>query len=88
MLRQSLRTFVKTLIEKFPNHNFEEALSYLTNKEFHKRLRDEIIMVPIPKFKIKKNLCQFSSNYSKEWVIEKQTHVLEWAIDRVNFVFF
>ena len=87
MLRQTLRTFVKTLTEKFSDHNFEEALNYLTDSKFHKRLRDEIIMVPIPKLKIKNNICQLTSNCFKDWVIEKQSHVLEWAIDRVNNVF-
>ena len=84
MLRHTLSQFVNDLIPKFPMHDFSEALGYLGKQEFHKRIRDEITMIPIPKMKIKKKspigvkLRDFNA-----WVIEEQRHILELAIDRV-----
>ena len=88
MLRQSLRIFVKSLIKKFPDYNVDEALNFLNEKLFHKRLRDEITMIPIPKLKIKKNFGQAgTSTWNKDWIVSKQAHVLEWAIDRVKTLY-
>ena len=88
MLRQTLRIFVRSLIQKFPDYNVDEALKFLKETKFHKRLRDEITMIPIPKLKIKKDLCRTKNSvWNKKWIVEKQTHILEWAIDRVNYLF-
>ena len=88
MLRQTLRVFVKSFIQQFPDYNVDEALEFLNETKFHKRLRDEITMIPIPKLKIKKDLCRTGNSiWNKKWIVEKQTHILEWAIDRVNDLF-
>ena len=88
MLRQTLRIFVINLSRKEPHYNYDEALSYLGEAKFHKRLRDEITMIPIPKLKLKKDLCRTKKSvWNKKWIVEKQTHILEWAIDRVNDLF-
>ena len=89
MLRQTLRSFVDELKSKFPTHDFTPVDSYLTDKKFHKRLRDEITMIPIPKFKITKKMSStgMSCGQFKDWIIEQQKHVLEWAINRVRYYF-
>ena len=89
MLRQSLRMFVESLKPKFPDHNFIKPLNYLKQPEFHKRLRDEITMIPIPKLKIKEKACPLGMNFCdfKDWVVNQQSHILEWAIDRVCLLF-
>ena len=88
MLRQTLLIFVTNLSQNEPHFNFDEALNYLRETKFHKRLRDEITMIPIPKLKIKKDLCRTGNSiWNKKWIVEKQTHILEWAIDRVNDLF-
>ena len=85
MLRQTLLIFVTNLSQNEPHFNFDEALNYLRETQFHKRLRDEITMIPIPKLKIKKNISKTGiSIWNKDWVISQQSHILEWAIDRVN----
>ena len=85
MLRHTLSKFVNDLKPKFPVHDFSDALDYLGNKQFHKRIRDEIIMIPIPKLRIQKK-CPVGMKQRdfNDWVIEEQRHILEWAIDRVR----
>ena len=48
MIRQSLIRFVKTLEESSLN---QEVINQLTKNGFHKQLRNELIMLPIPKIK-------------------------------------
>ena len=86
MLRHTLILFVKNLTQKYSGFNFKPALKYLQNKEFHKRIRDEITMIPIPKLKPKKSSCPVGIKFRdyKDRVIDEQKHVLEWAIDRVR----
>ena len=66
-------------------HDFSDALNHLGNKQFHKRIRDEIIMIPIPKLRIQKK-CPVGMKQRdfNDWVIEEQRHILEWAIERVR----
>merc|ERR1712102_228939 len=47
MLRQSLNLFISKLDEKLFNKN--DALKKLNNIDFHRQLRNELIMIPIPK---------------------------------------
>ena len=82
MLRHTLSKFMNDLIPKFPLHDFKAAFDHLENKQFHKRIRDEIIMIPIPKLKIQKR-CPVGVKQRdyNDWVIEEQRHILEWAIE-------
>ena len=85
MLRQTLRRFTHELQSKFHTHNFQPAFAYLKANDFHKRLRDEITMIPIPKFKLTTKMSSTGKTFGqfKNWIIDEQRHVLEWAIDRV-----
>ena len=93
MLRQSLNLFLQELKLKHRNsidyeRKIKFALTLLNGNDFHKRLRNEIVMVPIPKIKFHDHLIQqmkTSKNYKDE-IQRQQGHLLEKAIDRVcNF---
>ena len=74
MLRQSLKLFISQLESKnlFVNESLKtEALLKLERNEFHKRLRNELIMLPIPKI--------------KQQCGPEQAHVLDIAFQRVSF---
>ena len=84
MLRQSLKTFLK---KTFPVTSFGfNALRKINENEFHKRLRNELIMLPIPKAKFFDHKVPSGVNRDdfKDEIIEKQTHVLQSAILRVS----
>ena len=73
MLRQSLKLFISKLGSKnlFVNELSKiEARSKLERNEFHKRLRNELIMLPIPKI--------------KQQCGPEQAHVLDLAFQRVS----
>ena len=83
MLRQSLKIFLKTLSASF---NTQPALQKIKENEFHKRLRNELIMLPIPKAKFfdrKVPTGVIPADFEDE-IIDKQTHVLDSAFDRVS----
>ena len=93
MIRQSLNLFLKEM--KFKQQisvefeqKIKDALTSLNKNDFHKRLRNEIVMVPIPKIRFHDHLIQkfkTSKNYKDE-IQRQQGHLLEKAIDRVcNF---
>ena len=84
MLRQSLKIFIKTLPA---TRITQDALQKLEENEFHKRLRNELITLPIPKPKFfdRKVPSGVSPIDFKEEIIEKQTHVLHSSISRVSF---
>ena len=71
MLRQSLDVF----ISNFDNRNKDVALEYLKTDDLHRQLRNELIMIPIPKF--------FSSE-DDEYAPLSQGHYLRLAIERVR----
>ena len=73
MLRQSLNLFLSKLDEKLLNKN--DALKKLNNIDFHRQLRNELIMIPIPK-----NLESWYNQYSAL----NQGHYLNLAFERVN----
>ena len=73
MLRQSLNLFISKLDEKLINKN--DALKKLNNIDFHRQLRNELIMIPIPK-----NL----SNWYNQDSPLNQGHYLRLAFERVN----
>ena len=87
MLRQSLKKFLQTLPSSL---NIQAALQKLDENEFHKRLRNELIMLPIPKAKFfdRKVPTGVNRNDFKELIIEKQTHILHCAISRVRIFSF
>ena len=73
MLRQSLNSFIKDLIN-FKNKN--EALEKLNSDDFHRQLRNELIMIPIPKI--------LSNEYNEEAPLS-QGHYLDMALERVSY---
>ena len=76
MLRQSLNLFISKLDEKFDD-KYQRYLSLekLNNIDFHRQLRNELIMIPIPK-----NL----SNWYNQDSPLNQGHYLRLAFERVN----
>ena len=83
MLRQSLKTFLQNLPSSFDT---QRAWQKIEENEFHKRLRNELIMLPIPKAKFFDRKVPSGVNREdfKDEIIEKQTHVLQSAISRVS----
>ena len=71
MLRQSLNRF----IHDFDNQNICEALTKLNSDDFHRQLRNEIIMIPIPKFP--------SNEYNEDEPLS-QAHYVNMAMERVS----
>ena len=90
MIRQSLNLFLielkfKQQISVEFDQKIRNALTLLNENDFHKRLRNEIVMVPIPKIRFHEHLIQkfkASQNYKDE-LQRQQGHLLEKAIDRV-----
>ena len=72
MLRQSLNLFIGDL-----NYlkNKEEALKKLNSDDFHRQLRNELIMIPIPKI--------LSTEFNNETPLS-QGHYLDMAFERVR----
>ena len=66
--------------------NVKNALQKVRANDFHKRLRNELIMLPIPKAKFFDRKVPSSVNRQdfEEEIIEKQAHVLQSAISRVS----
>ena len=73
MLRQSLNFFISNFDEKSFNKN--DVLKKLNSVDFHRQLRNELIMIPIPK-----NI----SNEFNQYSALNQGHYLELAFERVN----
>ena len=73
MLRQSLNLFISNMDEKSYNKN--DALKKLNNIDFHRQLRNELIMIPIPK--------NLSNEFNKDSALN-QGHYLHLAFERVN----
>ena len=83
MLRQSLKIFLKSL----PTSSIvQNALQKVEENDFHKRLRNELIMLPIPKAKFFDRKVPSGVNRQdfEDEIIEKQAHVLQSAISRVS----
>ena len=83
MLRHSLKIFLKSLPM---SSNVQNALRKVQENDFHKRLRNELIMLPIPKAKFFDRKVPSGVNRQdfEEEIIEKQAHVLQSAISRVS----
>ena len=64
----------------------QNALQKVEENDFHKRLRNELIMLPIPKAKFFDRKVPSGVNRQdfEDEIIEKQAHVLQSAISRVS----
>ena len=84
MLRQSLKRYFNTL--DLSNPDILSALSELDKNEFHKRLRNELIMIPIPKAKFfdRKVPAGMNRDDFRDYIIGLQSHVVKSAIHRVS----
>ena len=83
MLRHSLKIFLKSLPM---SSKVQNALQKVEENDFHKRLRNELIMLPIPKAKFFDRKVPSGVNRQdfEEEIIKKQAHVLQSAISRVS----
>ena len=89
MLRQSLKNFLKTLPSSFNTQPALKKINFineLQENEFHKRLRNELIMLPIPKAKFfnRKVPTGVSPAVFEDEITKKQAHFLDCAIERVS----
>ena len=73
MLRQSLNLFLSKFDEK--SYNIKDALLKLNSDDFHKQLRNELIMIPIPK--------NLSDEFNQSSPLN-QGHYLYLAFERVT----
>ena len=71
MLRQSLNL----LLRHVEHQKLEEALAKLNSDDFHRQLRNELIMIPVPKI--------LSTEYNDEAPLS-QGHYLKTALERVG----
>ena len=77
MLRQSLIMALENFTDCDPL-KVDAALTKLKQNEFHKKLRNELIMLPIPKLNKAKQRLENGIN-------DKDVHYLERAVERVSF---
>ena len=96
MLRQSLINFLEA---RSPPQSLFEKVKYLSalkpvmaslrENSFHKKLRDEILMIPIPKAKVNdsdgKTKFRFPKTEDREAILDKQGHYLKSAVERVSY---
>ena len=73
MLRQSLNLFINKLDQKLFDKKY--ALKKLNSVDFHRQLRNELIMIPIPK--------NLSNEFNQDSALN-QGHYLHLAFERVN----
>ena len=73
MFRQSLNLFISKLNNNSFNKN--DALKKLNSLDFHRQLRNELIMIPIPK--------NLSNEFNQDSALN-QGHYLHLAFERVN----
>ena len=71
MLRQSL----SLLLSDVEHEKLDEALAKISSDKFHRQLRNELIMIPIPKMT--------SNEYNEEAPLS-QGHYLYMALERVS----
>ena len=75
MLRQSLNCFIENHFNSSKNNI---ALKKLNSIDFHRQLRNELIMIPIPKF--------LATDFNQESPLS-QAHYLILALERVSWNF-
>ena len=71
MLRQSLNL----LLRNVEHEKLDVALAKLNSEDFHRQLRNELIMIPVPKI---------LSNEYNEYAPLSQGHYLDMALERVH----
>ena len=66
--------------------NIQNAIQKVEENGFHKQLRTELIMIPIPKAKFfdRKVPSGVDRQVFEDEIIKKQAHVLQSAISRVS----
>ena len=81
MLRQSLKVFVNSLdrSSKITEKVKQAAYEILSSSKFHRRLRSELVMMPIPK-PLTDDAQKVDESYLKS-----QRHHVESAINRVSY---
>ena len=72
MIRQSLNLFIGDL---FNSERMNQALEKLNSDDFHRQLRNELIMIPVPKV--------LSNEYKDDEPLT-QGHYLNMALERVS----
>ena len=81
MLRQSLKLFIRRYEDSFikakltDSAQINDAMTKLNDATFHRQLRNELIMVPIPK--------NLSTDYNEESRFYQADSVI-WALQRVK----
>ena len=70
-----LRVSLNLLLRDVEHENLDKALAKLNSDDFHRQLRNELIMIPIPKI--------LSSEYNEEAPLS-QGHYLDMALERVS----
>ena len=84
MIRQSLRTFLKSYSDATITENaMKKAMDY----SFHHRIRNELIMLPIPKAKMFERKLKLDQNLElqRNKIYAQQKHCLAMALNRVSF---
>ena len=82
MLRQSLKVFVNSLdysSNRISEKVKEAAIAILSSSKFHRRLRSELVMMPIPK-----PLTDDAKKVDESY-LESQAHNVKSAINRVSY---
>ena len=77
----------QALLEKIKiRSSLKTMLASLDENSVHKRLRDEILMLPIPKAKLNDSdaITKFFSDTYREEILDKQRHHLKSAVERVS----
>ena len=71
-----LRVSLNLLLREVEHEKLDEALAKLNSDDFHRQLRNELIMIPIPKMT--------STEYNEEAPLS-QGHYLNKALERVSY---
>ena len=74
MLRQSLKLIISQQCQDLDQTHVKKALKKLSHVSFHRQLRNELIMIPIPK--------NPSTKYNQQSLF--QAHYLHLALQRVK----
>ena len=85
MLRSSLQSFIQTT--QYPAGFKAILISNFMKNEYHKRLRREIVMMPIPKPSLMnhKIIENQNSEHFIDQIFQKQLHNLQLALCRVSY---
>ena len=84
MIRQSLLMFLRNL--NIEDNDVKRALQRANEYSFHNQIRNELIMIPIPKAKLNKTKINFDqyTETQRNKIHALQKHCLKLAFNRVN----